>query len=288
MLENFYQKYIELNLADFFDIGFDFKINKVLFFAFLGIIVACIFTNYIESGISLTLKRLLRTESHSEQSAKTLSELGLKNSKCARLAIGRRGGMTARLIRISGERALTYEECIAEEKRLREEKKKRRKARLDKLLSVFKRNKNTKKDTVTDTHSTDETTALTEEQSGIDTASVITNSSTADTTANSLTVNANGDSASLDQTSANTEGDEKSGDSISVDTKCGGEDPQDGTAEEKSYYIPEDMVESAKRYLTRHAPTVTKTVLSCLLILGFYLLLAYLMPTFIDIVLALT
>ncbi|MBQ2737372.1 MAG: hypothetical protein IJF38_01675 [Clostridia bacterium] len=287
MLENFYQKYIELNLADFFDIGFDFKINKVLFFAFLGIIVACIFTNYIESGISLTLKRLLRTESHSEQSAKTLSELGLKNSKCVRLAIGRRGGMTARLIRISGERALTYEECIAEEKRLREEKKKIRKARLDKLLSVFKRNKNTRKDTATDTHSTDEATALTEEQSGANTASVIANSSTADTTARSLTEDASA-RASLDETSANTEGDAKSGDNTSVDTNRGGKDTQDGIAEEKSYYIPEDMADSAKRYLSRHAPTVTKTVLSCLLILGFYLLLAYLMPTFIDLVLALT
>ena len=288
MLENFYQKYIELNLADFFDIGFDFKINKVLFFAFLGIIVACIFTNYIESGISLTLKRLLRTESHSEQSAKTLSELGLKNSKCARLAIGMRSGMTARLIRASGERALTYEECIAEENRLREEKKKRRKARLDKLLSVFKRNKNTRKDTVTDSHSTDEATALTEEQSGADTASVIANSSTADTTSSILTADANGCCASLDQTCASTEGDAKSGDNTSVDTKCSGKDNQDGIAEEKSYYIPEDMVESAERYLTRHAPTVTKTVFSCLLILGFYLLLAYLMPTFIDLILALT
>ena len=270
MLEYFYEKYIELNLADFFDIGFDFKINKVLFFAFLGIIVACIFTNYIESGIALTLKRLLRTESHSEISAKSLKDLGLKDSRCAKIAIERRGGITARLILAVGERALTYEECIAEKKRLREEKKKRRKMRLDRLISIFKKNKTATEETIPDTPNTADGVASNEAKAD---SHGITTSATETTNTSVSTTLADGveSKAPLAETDTNASAEATVGDNP-----------------EKRYYIPEDMVDNAKRYLTRHAPTVTKTVLSCVLILGFYLLLAYLMPTIIDIVITLT
>lgn len=270
MLENFYEKYIELNLADFFDIGFDFKINKVLFFAFLGIIVACIFTNYIESGIALTLKRLLRTESHSEISAKSLKDIGLKDSRCARMAIERRGGITARLILAVGEKALTYEECIAEEKRLREEKKKRRKMRLDKLLSIFKKNKTATEETIPDAPNTADGVASNEAKAD---GQSITTSDTETTSTTVSTPLADGVESKVPLTNTDS--------TASASTNKGG-------APEKRYYIPEDMVDNVKRYLTRHAPTVTKTVLSCVLILGFYLLLAYLMPTIIDIVITLT
>ncbi len=235
MLESFYNKYIELNLNDFFEIGFDFKINKVLFFAFLGIVIACIITNYVESGISVALKRLLRTETNSEDTAKTLAELGLKDSRCARLSLARRGGMTARLILVAGEKRPTYEEYIAEQKELKARRRLRRKERFFSFLAKLGISKKEKP-------SADESNNKSE-----------------------MSIPESSDTNAI----------------INKDTE-GSKD-----SSEARYYIPEDMMENAKRYLERHSPTVTRTVISCVFIMVFYVALVYLMPTFIDLILAL-
>ncbi len=239
-MDKFFNKYFNLNLKDYFDIGFDFFINQLLLFVFLALIGACIVTNYIESGIGLTLKRLLRMEIHSGQNAKSLKDLGLYDNRAVRFSLVKRGGIVARLIHVAGERRPTYEEYVAYQKRLKDEKKAKRKTW---LAGIFGK----KKDAIT----------------------------TADTDLAQV------EDATSEATASPTEESAPSGEVIAYD----GEKTNLDTAR---FYIPEDMREDAQKYLERRSPTLTKTILSCVLIFGFYIALALLMPTVIDLVLALT
>ena len=62
-MQNFIEKYLELNLKDFENLGFDLEITKLLGFVFLGIMLAAVAMNLIKQNTSLIIKALLRHES---------------------------------------------------------------------------------------------------------------------------------------------------------------------------------------------------------------------------------
>ena len=58
-MQNFIDKYLELNLKDFENLGFDLEITKLLGFVFLGIMLAAVALNVIKQNGALVIKALL-------------------------------------------------------------------------------------------------------------------------------------------------------------------------------------------------------------------------------------
>ena len=115
LLKELYNKYFSLNLNDYPNIGVDLEINKLLFFVFIGICVACFIINYNQSNIALLLKRLMRAEAFSEENSKTLGELGLADNKSVKNLISKDSGIIKKVVSVVGKRKMTYEEYIESE-----------------------------------------------------------------------------------------------------------------------------------------------------------------------------
>ena len=118
-MQNFIDKYLELNLKDFEKLGFDLEITKLLGFVFLGIMLAAVALNVIKQNGALVIKALLRYECSSEETAKTLSELHITSPIAARVAFSDSGRLR-RIIKRVGEVEYSYEEYV----KLQKEKKK--------------------------------------------------------------------------------------------------------------------------------------------------------------------
>ena len=131
-----YNDYFSLKLSDFKGFDSDLQINKLLFFVFLGLIVACIIINLNNSSVTLILKKLTRTEAFGEDKSKKLSELGLGSSRAVKRVLTHKGGATKHLIALKGFVPLTFEEYTELEnskKRLRGLKKSERREKLDEI-----------------------------------------------------------------------------------------------------------------------------------------------------------
>ena len=120
-----YTKYISLNVKDYLGGNFDFQINKVLIFLAIGLCIACFFINYNQSVVSRLIKKLIRLDAFSEDSAKTLKDLGLTDHKPTKILISKNSGVTKRVLGVVGRKTLTYEEYIAAERAKKEAKKAR-------------------------------------------------------------------------------------------------------------------------------------------------------------------
>ncbi len=107
---DFYEKYFEINLKDFPNIGIDLEINKLIFVFVLASIIAIIAINYIRSIMHSVVKVLTRHEATSPESAKTLKELGL-DKKGIKTAL-RSNSQLRRAVGITGQSEYTYEEYI--------------------------------------------------------------------------------------------------------------------------------------------------------------------------------
>ena len=118
-MQSFIEKYIELNLKDYENFGFDLEITKLLGLVFLGIMIAAVAMNLIKQNTSLIIKSLLRHECSSEEKAKTLPELNI-TSRIAELVAFSDSGRLRKIIKRVGEVKYSYEEYI---KLLREKKK---------------------------------------------------------------------------------------------------------------------------------------------------------------------
>ena len=129
-LKNIYTKYISVNLKDYIHPDLDFPINKVLIFVAIGLCIACIVINYTQSVTSRFLKKLIRLDAFSEDSSKTLKDLGLADHKQTQLIISRNSGAVKRILGVVGRKKITYEEYVAAENRKKELKKANKKARL--------------------------------------------------------------------------------------------------------------------------------------------------------------
>ena len=276
MLTEFYHKYIELNLKDYPNIGIDLEINKLLFFVFLALIAASVFASYIQASIALMVKKLLRTSSFSEESSKTLADLGLDKHKTLKFALTRATGSAALIIREAGKRTPTYEEYIdieRREKELKKEKKKQKKANRPSLFSSLKK--------------LDSVNSQPASKNGNSTSPAL--EATAERSAGTAAApNENAEASIAPVESANATTVRKG----SADTACINEANDSPAISSKEllrraapdfdtarFYIPSDMEERALRYYNTKQGSITKTVLSCLGLLAFYIALVFLMPT---------
>jgi len=123
LLKNFYEKYFELNLSDYPNIAVNFEINKVIAVLFLGLCIASVFISIRQSKISLLLRKLMRAEAYSTDTAKKLSELNLTGNRGIYSIITSSNGVISKLIAVVGQKRLTYEEYVALEKKKRDERK---------------------------------------------------------------------------------------------------------------------------------------------------------------------
>ena len=102
-MQNFIDKYLELNLKDYESFGFDLEITKLLGLVFIGIMIAAVTMNLIKQNTSLVIKALLRYDCTSEDKAKTLSELRITSPIAARIAFTDSGRLR-RVIKRVGEK----------------------------------------------------------------------------------------------------------------------------------------------------------------------------------------
>lgn len=120
MLE-FYRNYLSINLNDYENIGINFEISKVLFGILVGIIIASILVGWQRNSMLVLVKRLKRRDCISEDSAKTLDELGI-NSLGVRTLIST-SSRVRRIVGRVGEKEYTYEEYTALMKKKNRKKK---------------------------------------------------------------------------------------------------------------------------------------------------------------------
>lgn len=118
-MQSFIDKYINLNLRDYENFGFDLEITKLIGLLFLGILIAALAMNIIKHNTSLIIKALLRHECTSEESAKTLTELRITSRIAHRVAFSDSGRLR-KIIKRVGEVEYSYEEYV----KLQREKKK--------------------------------------------------------------------------------------------------------------------------------------------------------------------
>ena len=131
-LKKFYNDYINIKLSDYDGFESNLEINKLLFFVFLGIAVACMVITYHNSTATLILKKLTRVGAFGEEKSKTLSDIGLGDSRAVKRLLTNRSGALKNVIALRGDKKLTFEEYseLEKEKKLlkglsKEEKKKK-------------------------------------------------------------------------------------------------------------------------------------------------------------------
>ena len=105
------KEYLSINLKDYENIAVNFEINKFLLLVSLALCVVAFVVNYRRAILVDTVKQLLRHNATGEESAKTLSELGLASSRGIRKAIVS-DSQLRRMIAIVGESRPTYEEYV--------------------------------------------------------------------------------------------------------------------------------------------------------------------------------
>ena len=118
----FYNKYFEINLNDYPEIGIDLEISRVLLAFLIAIIVATVIINVNRAATITFIKKLVRLEALSEENAKSIKELKL-NNVFASIAI-KSNGKVKNIIQRVGEKKYTYEEYteMIKKKEYKEEK----------------------------------------------------------------------------------------------------------------------------------------------------------------------
>lgn len=111
-MRDFVDRYFNINLKDYSNIGVDLNISLTLLFFFLGLCVAALIINHHRSYMAAMIKQLSRHGAYAEDSAKTLNELGLASSRSIKLALSREGQLT-RIVKRVGQTRLTYEEYLS-------------------------------------------------------------------------------------------------------------------------------------------------------------------------------
>jgi ABC-type dipeptide/oligopeptide/nickel transport system permease component len=106
-----YEKYFSINLKDYYNIGLDLDINKLLLAFLVAIIAAIIAISIIKSAMYTIIRTLMRHEANCEDNAKTLAELGL--DKPIYKSMLKSNSQLGRIIEIVGKTEYTYEEYSA-------------------------------------------------------------------------------------------------------------------------------------------------------------------------------
>ena len=106
------KKCFATNLNEYNNIGIDFEINKFLVWVSAATMVGIIFLNLYRRNIKLLVSRLFMHKAKSEETAKTLSELGLAESRgIKRMLTGE--NLLTKIVGRVGESKYSYEEYKA-------------------------------------------------------------------------------------------------------------------------------------------------------------------------------
>ncbi len=126
---SFYKKYIVLNLGDYEAFGgFDFYITVFVAALTVATCIDVFIFNTRKNTMIDIVKQLYRHGATSEDNARTLKELRVKSTFISRSLLSE-GTRLSRVVARVGARTLTYEEYVAEEKRVKLEKKKKKLSR---------------------------------------------------------------------------------------------------------------------------------------------------------------
>ncbi len=122
---SFYKKYIMLNLNEYkaFE-GVDLYITIFLAALAITMCVGIFLASQRKNTMIRVIKQLYRHGATTEEGAKTVSELGMKNTSQLR-ALLNSGRLSRAIVRV-GEKKQSYEEYIASEKAKKQEKRKKR------------------------------------------------------------------------------------------------------------------------------------------------------------------
>ncbi len=120
--KEYFDKFINLNLNEYLNIGINLEINKLMLCLFIGLILSTVLISYFRRGMVDLVRSLLRREARSEDSAKTLEELKLK-SLAVRYAVTRNSRIQ-KIVKQKGAPEYTYEEYreLMKKKGFKEEK----------------------------------------------------------------------------------------------------------------------------------------------------------------------
>lgn len=122
---SFYEDYISLNMKDYPNLGFNIEIVKVLLIAAVVLCTVFCVMDFHKKTAYLIIKQLMRHEAKNPERAKTLAELSLSENRAVRRSIASSSQLRSVVGRV-GEKELTYEEYIANEKRKKELKRAKR------------------------------------------------------------------------------------------------------------------------------------------------------------------
>lgn len=114
-MKTFVDKYLLLNLKDYFGDSVNFPINLVLLGICLGVIFAIFAANRQRQTLYTFVKQLFRHDAFSEGDAKDLAELGLGDNRSLCRAL-QSGGKIFSLVTVVGRQTPTYEEHLAAER----------------------------------------------------------------------------------------------------------------------------------------------------------------------------
>lgn len=88
-LYDFYERYININLKDYTNIGIDFEISKIIVILTFGVIAVTTVIGYRRACILTLLNGLIDSGATEEGRAKTLSEMNIKSLGIRRILSGR-------------------------------------------------------------------------------------------------------------------------------------------------------------------------------------------------------
>ncbi len=122
---SFYQKYITLNLNEYEAFGgADFYVTLFLAVIALCLCVGFFIFAYRKNTMIMVIEQLYRHGAVEEPRAKTLSELGIKNTRIVRELLS--SGRLSRAVSRVGAKTLTYEEYVEMERARKKERKTKR------------------------------------------------------------------------------------------------------------------------------------------------------------------
>lgn len=124
---SFLKECFSINLNDYENIKFNLEINKVIFGSAVALIVGIVLLGIYRSNIRMVVLQLLRHGANSEESSKSLADIGLEKSFVIKYLLLGKGILTKTVARV-GERVYSYDEYITLSK---EEKAKNEKVDFD-------------------------------------------------------------------------------------------------------------------------------------------------------------
>ena len=109
-----------INLNEYDNFNVNLEINKVVFGAFIALIIGVVFLNLYRNTIKLVVMQLIRHNARNEENAKMISELGIDKNKLVRWMLSGENLLT-KIVGREGEKRYTYEEYKVLSKKERKE-----------------------------------------------------------------------------------------------------------------------------------------------------------------------